>query len=210
MLLRIEVDRGRPDPDAIERCAVILEGGGIGVVPTDTVYGIAALAADGAAVAKVLAIKRREAGKPLPAQASSLEHAGAVGDLDEPVASALAGRFWPGALTIVTGLRSGTRLAFLDGRTVGLRVPDSPFCRALIERAGYLVLPSANLPGAPAPVGPDAVAGEISGAVDFFVSAGPCPLGLESTVVDATAGGVVLREGAVSSAEVAGALEGVA
>lgn len=193
--------------EQVERCAEVLRSGGIGIIPTDTVYGIAALASNEAAVGRLLELKDRASGKPLPVQAASEWDANFLGVADSQAAVALIERFWPGPLTIVMERRPGTALAFQDPGTIGIRVPASKFCLALIAEAGFLVVPSANPPGMPAPVSAEDIAPAIVGAVDFLVDAGPCPGGTESTVVDIIAGVTVIREGALSREEVMSVIE---
>jgi L-threonylcarbamoyladenylate synthase len=178
-------------------------------MPTDTVYGIAALAFNKDAVARVLEIKQRSTDKPLPVQVASLREAKALAEVDGPVAVALTGRFWPGALTIVLPRKTGpgTHLPFQQERSIGLRIPESMFCLALIEHSGYLVLPSANLPGTTAPASLEQVYPGILEQVDFVVNAGACPCGRESTVVDLTSGVRVLREGAIPASEIMRAVD---
>jgi L-threonylcarbamoyladenylate synthase len=208
-MLEIRTSKQDFTPEQVEACADVLRSGGLCIIPTDTVYGIAASASDPSAVERLLALKGRAPDKPLPVQAASAGDADLLGVADSPVAAALIERFWPGPLTVVMERRPGTDLPFQNPGTIGIRVPDSGFCLALLKRAGHLMVPSANPPGAPAPVSFEDIAAEILGAVDLAVDAGPCPGGIESTVVDVTAGALVVREGAVSAAAVAEAVEAV-
>jgi L-threonylcarbamoyladenylate synthase len=206
-LKRIDIMAGFT-PEDVERAAALLRDGGIGVVPTDTVYGLVALATHEGAVARILEMKGREAGKPLPVQVASIREANILARADGPAAVTLADRFWPGALTLVLPRRTGpaAHLPSQPEESIGIRIPDDMFCVALIEHASYLVAPSANPAGAPAPETLDAVAPEIMEAVDFAVNGGACPHGVESTVVDLTAGVRVLREGAIAASEIMDAL----
>ncbi|MHB8896524.1 MAG: L-threonylcarbamoyladenylate synthase [Candidatus Geothermincolia bacterium] len=207
-MLRTKIDQEKFEPEEVRRCAELLAAGGVGIIPTDTVYGIAALATNVGAVSRVLRIKRRQPGKPLPVQVASSWDANLLGVTDSPAATALIGQFWPGALTIVVERRPGTDLAFQDGSTIGLRVPASCFCLALISEAGFLVLPSANAPGGRPPGSPNELTEDVLESVDFLIDAGPCPGGIESTVVDVTAGVRVVREGAILRAEILAAVGG--
>ena len=183
--------------DDVARCARALKEGEIGIIPTDTVYGIAALASEEEAVARVMEIKGRPPGKPLPVQASSLADVSRIAAADDPVASALANEYWPGPLTLILPRRGGAVLPFQDEKSVGVRVPDSAFARELLAAAGFLVVPSANPAGAPPPVEVSDIAGEIIAAVDFVVDAGACKGGIESTVVRVVGATRVLRTGAI-------------
>lgn len=181
----------------VSRCKAALKAGWTGVIPTDTVYGIAGLATDPHAVSRILEIKERPPDKPLPVQADSLESAARLASFADPVAAALAREFWPGGLTLVLERRGRLELPFQEGDTIGIRVPASAFCRALAREAGYLVVPSANPPGAASPVEPSDIDSEVVEQADFLVDCGPCPGGVESTVVSLLAGVEVLREGAI-------------
>jgi L-threonylcarbamoyladenylate synthase len=210
LLFRIDIMAGFT-PGDVERAAKALLGGGLGVIPTDTVYGIAALASNKEAVAKVFEIKQRSLDKPLPVHVASIREVNALAEADGAAAATLAARFWPGPLTIVLTRRTGpgTRLPLQPAESIGLRIPYDMFCLSLIEHAGYLVVPSANLPGAPSPRTLEDVPAGIIEQMDFVVNAGACPLGVESTVVDLIGEPAVLREGAVPAADVLEMLEGL-
>jgi L-threonylcarbamoyladenylate synthase len=176
----------------------ILKRGGIGIVPTDTVYGIAGLASNGKAVSRIFEVKGRDPSKPLPVQVESTEAAGRLAWITRH-SRALAEKFWPGPLTIIMPSRPGTDLPMQDGTSIGIRVPASDNCIRIIRTVGPLVLPSANSEGSPAPAAPEEVERALLGLVDFFIDAGSCPGGVESTVVDAREGIEVLREGAIAA-----------
>jgi L-threonylcarbamoyladenylate synthase len=208
-LFRIDIMAGFM-PEDVARAAQVIQDGGVGVVPTDTVYGIAASASNEKAVRKVLRLKERSPDKPFPVHVASMREANSLALADGPDAAALANSFWPGAVTIVLARRTGpgTHLPLQPAGSIGLRIPDSMFCLALIEHAGFLVVPSANSPGEPPPRTLGEVPAGIVEEVDFTVNAGACPLGIESTVVDLTGDAVVLREGAVPQADIMKVLEG--
>ncbi len=209
-MLRIDIMAGFT-PNDVERAAEVLQGGGVGVIPTDTVYGIAALASDEKAVARVLELKERSLDKPLPVHVASIREANILAEADGPAAVALANNFWPGALTIVLKRRTGpgSHLPLQPVESIGLRIPDNMFCLALIEHAGFLVVPSANPPDAAPPRTLEDVPAGISGEVDLAVNSGACPIGVESTVVDLTGEATVLREGAIPAVDIMEVLEGL-
>ena len=189
-------------PQDVRLVSGMLQEGAVGIMPTDTVYGLAALATDEPAVARVLDIKRRPADKPLPVQVGTVREADLLADVGGP-AAALAERFWPGPLTMVLPRRPGSlHLPFQLEDSVALRVPDEMFCLAVLEHAGWLVVPSANRSGAPAPVTLREADPGLLEAVDFAVDAGACAAEMESTVVDLTGEPRVVREGAVSAADI--------
>ncbi|ABC82224.1 L-threonylcarbamoyladenylate synthase [Anaeromyxobacter dehalogenans] len=194
----------------IAAAAAVLRAGGIVVYPTETFYGLGALASDGAALARLAAAKLRPEGKPLPLVAADREQVDRVASL-EGAAARLAGRLWPGPLTLVLPARPGLSEAITAGSgTVGVRIPGSEVARALARMAGgALVSTSANLSGGPPPDRVEALDAALRAAVDHVLDAGPTPGGLPSTVV-AVAGEElrVVRPGAVSIEQVTAALAG--
>lgn len=206
---RIDIMAGFTAED-VQAVAGMLSGGCVGIVPTDTVYGIAAVATDAGAVERLAALKERPPDQPFPVHAASLREAETLA-LFGDAARRLAARFWPGALTMVLARRSGAATVppSQPEESIGLRVPDSDFCASLIEHAGCLVLPSANLRGGAPPACVADIEEELLGRVDFLVDAGRCELGVESSVVDLTGPGVrVLREGAIAAAEIMAVAQG--
>jgi L-threonylcarbamoyladenylate synthase len=189
-----------PDlPRRIEAVAALLRRGGVVAYPTETFYGLGALASDPAAVARLARAKGRPDGQPLPLVAADRAMVESVAEVG-PVAARLAERLWPGPLTLVLPARPGLPAEITAGTgTVGIRVPGSEIARALCRAAGGpVVSTSANLAGAP----PAARAGDLDpslvGRLDGVLDAGPSPGGLPSTVVRVEAGRVVLvRAGAV-------------
>jgi L-threonylcarbamoyladenylate synthase len=198
----------RADDDGTLAAAEVLGGGGVVVVPTDTVYGLAARPADADAVRAVFRAKGRPEGMHLPVLAASLEQVRGLGVDVTPAALALARRWWPGPLTMAFGFDAGGgRPSWLIGRDeVAVRIPDHDFLRALLRRTGVLVVTSANPHGAPTPrTAPDVAAG-LGPSVDLVVDGGRL-LDVPSTLVNVCgAEPVVEREGAISRAEVADAL----
>jgi len=199
-LLRISSE-GKLDGQSLEKIIGILSAGGTGVIPTDTVYGICACALNEDGVKKVLEIKKRPPDKPFPIQVASLAQANEIGDLESHTARILANSFWPGALTLVVKIRKGVKLPF-QGKTVGLRVPNSPLCLQIIGRVGPIILPSANVSGEKAPSRFHEISPEILEVIDFAVDGGACKHGIESTVVSLANGFKIEREGALSIAEI--------
>lgn len=137
------------DPDSLDRAAAFLQEGRSVVIPTDTVYGIAAIADDPRGVQEIFRLKRREHSKALAVLVSDLEMASSWGDLQEASAEVAAG--WPGALTVVVPRRPSRLDVWLggDASTIGLRIPDHRFTLDLIARVGPLAATSANVSGDP-------------------------------------------------------------
>jgi L-threonylcarbamoyladenylate synthase len=207
------VTREGPLPPAVaagvRAAAEVLRRGGVVAYPTETFYGLGALAADGAAVERLVRLKGRPDGKPLPVLAAGLDQVDALADLPA-LARRLAAAFWPGPLTVVVPARPGLHAAITGGLgTVGVRVTSSPVAAALARQAGgALVATSANLAGEPPAASPAALDPALVARLDLVLDGGPTPGGLASTVVALEGGGLrLLRAGAIPAervAEVAG------
>jgi L-threonylcarbamoyladenylate synthase len=195
-------DLPRDLQQAIAAAAEVLRKGGLVVFPTDTVYGVGALAWDPAAVQRIYVVKERPADKPLQVMLARVEEIESVAEMT-PVARALAERFLPGGLTLVLRRRPNVPDAITaGGETVAVRVPDHPIVRALVEALGApLAATSANRSGEPAPVDAEGARAQLGDRVEFVLDGGRCPQAQESTIVDATVSPPqVLREGAVPRA----------
>lgn len=178
------------------------------VIPTDTVYGVAADAFSAAAVARLLAAKGRSRQSPPPVLVAGLTTMRAlVAEVPEAV-ERLVERFWPGGLTIV--LPAQPSLSWDLGETAGtvaVRMPDHHIALEVLEECGPLAVSSANLTGRPPAIAVDDARDMLRDAVSVYVDGGPSVHGAASTIVDAT--GLVtgeravriLREGVVSRAE---------
>ena len=179
---------------------LILEGHPV-AVPTETVYGLAADATNGAAVAQIYAAKGRPSFNPLIVHVPDLAAALAIGEFDA-AALDLAERHWPGPLTLVVPLKEDAPIASLVTAglpTIGLRVPAHPVMQALLRAVGRpLAAPSANASGSISPTRASHVLASLGGRVPLILDAGPCEQGLESTIVAATGGPLrLLRPGPV-------------
>lgn len=169
--------------------------------PTETVYGLGANALDARAVARIFAAKERPADNPLIVHLAGESGLAFVATDVPPLARRLAAQFWPGPLTLVVPAAPAIPAVVTGGLpTVAVRVPDHPVALALLDAAGVPVAaPSANRSGRPSPTTAAHVADDLGGRIDLVLDAGPCELGVESTVVDARGDRpVVLREGAVT------------
>ncbi len=194
----------------IERAVSVLRRGGLVAFPTDTLYALGADALSDAAVDRVVEIKGREAGKPLPLFVDGLEMAETVAVFSD-AARRLARRFWPGALTLVLPRQpSFVSKALVGGETVALRVPKHDVALAIVRLLGRPVTgTSANLAGGDNPSTPDEVRRQIGANVDFVLDGGRCPVSLPSTIVswDDVGEVLVLRQGALDEESVRRALE---
>ena len=186
-----------PDPAVVEvAAAALLEGLIIGLA-TDTVYGLAARAADGAAVERIYVAKNRPEHLALPVLVSDPDQADSVAHIGD-LAAALIDGFWPGGLTIVCPARPG---GSGQPATVGLRWPRHALAVALCRAVGPLATTSANRHGQP-PATTAATVSEVFGDQIALVLDGGACLGAPSTVVDATGSELVLlREGVIPWSE---------
>ncbi len=182
-----------------------LSAGKCVAVPTETVYGLAADATNGLAIARIFEMKGRPRFNPLICHIASLPMAEGHGTFDE-TARKLARAFWPGPLTLVVAKRRDSNISELATAgldTVALRWPRGP-ASELIERFGRpLAAPSANKSGKISPTTAGHVAEEYGDANLLILDGGPCPVGLESTVVKPVRNAIVLlRPGIVTAAEI--------
>ncbi len=171
--------------------AAVLNRGGVVIVPTDTVYGVACHPDFPEALDRIRAMKGRDAEKPFQLLAASVEAVRADGALWTDEAARLAAH-WPGALTLV--------LPTSKGHVEGYRVPDAPLLRSLIAACGgTLRCTSVNLSGEPPAKDADEAAQNLGAAVDLLLDGGPAKLGTSSTVAQLTKDGMIkiLREGSV-------------
>ena len=190
---------------AIAAAAACLAGGGLVAFPTETVYGLGADARNGKAVARLYAAKGRPAFNPLIAHVGSIEAARRLGRFDA-AAEKLAGAFWPGPLTLVLpklpdcGV-ADLALAGLD--SVAVRVPAHPVARALLAAfGGPVVAPSANRSGHVSPTSAAHVLADLRGRIDMVIDAGPCAVGVESTIVACLDEPTLLRPGGLAREEI--------
>ena len=209
---------------ALERAAAHVRAGGLLILPTDTVYGIGALASDAAGVSRLLAAKGRDRRMPPPVLVADPAQAFDVVARLPDAARALIGAFWPGALTLVLDARADLDWDLGEsGGTVALRMPDHPLALELLRRTGPMAVTSANRTGlAPATdaaaalaafpgrvaLADDAAAGP-HGADILLLDGGPTPGPVPSTIVSLAGGSpgpIVVREGVVPRAELAAVL----
>lgn len=169
----------------ILRAGQILRTGGLCVIPTETVYGLAANALDRDAVLGIFRAKNRPADNPLIVHISSLDQLSQVVRKVPRHALELAEKFWPGPLTLVMPRASCIGDEVTGGLdTVGVRMPSNEHARAIIDAAGVpLAAPSCNLSGKPSPTCLRHVLEDMDGRVDAIVDGGECSVGVESTVL---------------------------
>lgn len=201
------------DMSAIARAAAVLRAGGLVAVPTETVYGLAADADNPRAVRAIFEAKGRPADHPVIVHVSGVTDLASWAVRVPESALTLAQAFWPGPLTMVLERSARAHDGLTGGQpTVGLRAPAHPWVRALLaEFGGALAAPSANRFGRISPTTAEHVRSDLGerpeGCVDLILDGGPCPLGIESTIVDLT-GRVprLLRPGSITPAQLGAAL----
>ena len=195
--------------DDMSAAADIIRNGGLVAVPTETVYGLAGSGLDESAVRKIYDVKGRPAVKPLSLMVAD---ASAMDEYCEDVpaqAKLLAGRFWPGPLTIVLRAKPAVPdIVRAGGATVGLRCPDHALTLEALRRAKLpFAAPSANPSGAESPKNAQKVLEYFDGKIDAVIDGGECGIGRESTIIDMSAAPYkILRPGALGEDEIADAL----
>lgn len=188
------------DPGVFPLALQILRAGGMVAFPTDTVYGLGALAFDSQAVDRLYQAKIRAASKAIAVLIGELGQLAQVTGGVTPSAERLAGRFWPGALTLVVPGHPGLPKNLSPQPTIGVRMPDHAFARELLRQAGPLAVTSANLSGGENPRNAAEVLAQLAGRVDLVIDGGEVSGGIPSTVVDCTGDSpVILRAGAISA-----------
>ena len=198
-----------PVGTSVDRALEILRNGGVVAIPTETVYGLAADASNEVAVQRIFTVKGRPADHPLIvhiATAGQLTHWAAT---DPPSAALLADTCWPGPLTLLLDKAAHVLSVVTGGReTVGLRVPAHLLTTELLTRfGGGLAAPSANRFGKVSPTTAAHVVADLGNAVDYVLDGGPCPVGVESTIVDCTTDPPqILRPGGIATEVIAAVL----
>ena len=187
----IKIDSQEPREEDLQEAASVIQNGGLVIIPTETVYGIAANMLNKDAMRRLNQIKERPKDKPFSLLIDKKETVEEYAK-DIPISAyKLMEKFWPGPLTLV--------LKSKNNGTVGLRMPDNESALKIISLAGVpIVCPSANISGKPAPVDFEQAISDLDGKVDLAVDDGKVKLGLESSVVDlSTNTPRVLREAAI-------------
>jgi L-threonylcarbamoyladenylate synthase len=192
------------DANSIEVAKEYLKTCGIIVFPTETVYGVGALATCEKAVERIYMLKKRDKSKPMLLHVSSKEElAKYATNLNEMVVK-LAEKFWPGSLSfILRASNSAPKYAVAADGTIGLRMPNDEFFLCLSEEVGPLIATSANISNQPSPLTIEDATSQLGNPVDLYVDGGRVKKGKASTVMDMTKfPPVVLREGAVRIEEI--------
>ncbi len=197
----LAVDPHAPEPDVIADAARVLHAGGLVAFPTETVYGLGALALDAQAVARIFVAKGRPPTDPLIVHVSAVGHLAQVLASEPPALRLLADRFWPGPLTVIGPRHPHVPEAVTaSGPSVAVRVPAHPVAQALLRATGApIAAPSANRFSHPSPTTAAHVSADLDGRIDLVLDGGPTPVGVESTIIDLTQSPpAVLRPGGVT------------
>ncbi len=206
MTLIVRVEPERPDEAELERAASVIRAGGLVAFPTETVYGLGADAMQESAVRKIFEAKGRPADNPL------IVHVGRRGDVERVAegvseeSSRLIERFWPGPLTLVLRRKAEVPAIVSAGLpTIAVRMPAGAIALELIRRAATpIAAPSANRSGRPSPTSAAHVSDDLGGRIDMIVDGGQTEIGIESTVLDMSAGApTILRPGWVTGEQIA-------
>jgi L-threonylcarbamoyladenylate synthase len=183
----------------------ILKGGGLVAFPTDTVYGLGALASNVEAIKRIYEVKQRPLSKAMPLLLSDYTEAEGVVVHISDIARLLMQKFWPGALTLVFKKAAWLpAIVTAGGDTVALRVPNHQVAIALIKGVGMpLVGTSANKSGLNSPITAGEVKTQLGDKIDLIIDGGTSSLSIESTIVDVTFEPPrILREGAIPRTEI--------
>lgn len=184
----IKIDAENPEEAYLQEAAVILRQGGLVAFPTETVYGLGAAVNHRRAIQRLYSVKGRPADNPLIVHLDSFGRLPEVAAAIPPAARLLAGKFWPGPLTMVLSKKETVPEEISAGLpTVAVRIPAHLVALRLLTLAGIPVAaPSANLSGRPSPTRGIHVAEDLNGLVEMILDAGSTGIGVESTVLDLT------------------------
>jgi len=191
------------DPFVYKTALDILQSGGLVAFPTDTVYGLGALAFDGNAIESIYTAKERPLEKAVPILIGEIMDTIKVTTELPRSARILASRFWPGPLTCVLTKNPSLPEAVSATSTVGVRIPDHGVARILLRATGPMAVTSASISGKESPSTAEEVFAQLNGRIELIIDGGKTPGGVPSTVVDCTGEEIkILREGPISLEEI--------
>ncbi len=197
------------DQDAITQALAVLNAGGLVAFPTDTVYGLAARVDNPGGVDRLYEAKSRSGSKAIAVLLGEVDQLALLTPGLTPAAERLAARFWPGALTLVIPKHPNLPANLSPMPTVGVRMPNHAFARALMRATGPLATSSANLSGDANTVTARQVMEQLAGRLELVLDGGTAPGGVPSTVVDCTQDQPkILRQGAISEKDIRKVWEG--
>lgn len=194
-------------PQATESALSQLNNDNLVAFPTDTVYGLGAMAFNAKAIDKLFLAKGRDSSKAIAVLVGNKAALSRVAEHFGRMALQLAEYFWPGPLTLVVSRHPDLPLNLSPTRTIGVRMPDHPSALALLNNTGPLAVTSANLSNQPNTNTAEEVLKQLDGRIPLVLDGGRTPGGSPSTVVDCTkTKPVILREGPISLEELEFAL----
>ncbi|HCK66720.1 MAG TPA: threonylcarbamoyl-AMP synthase [Anaerolineae bacterium] len=183
----------------IQTALEVLQNGGIVAFPTDTVYGLGALAFDNSAIESIYVAKNRPIEKAIPVLVGDVKDFEVVASSIPEMAKRFAEKFLPGPLTCVIPKKSSLPPAISSTNTVAVRIPNHPDALNLLKLAGAMAVTSANISGAESPVTAKEVYKQLNGRIPLILDGGKTPGGIPSTLVDCTKETpIILREGPIS------------
>ena len=194
-------------PQTISVALQILHSGGLVAFPTDTVYGVGALAFDEKAVESIYAAKERPVEKAIPVLIGDQADLGKVAEDIPILATKLIARFWPGPLTVLVPKKPSLPVVVSATSTVGVRVPDHAVARSLLNLTGPMAVTSANISSQPSPTTADEVYQQLGSRIPLIIDGGRTPGGVPSTLVDCSGSEIqILREGPISREQLLNAI----
>lgn len=183
----------------IRSAVEILQKGGLAAFPTDTVYGLGALAFEDRAIESIYVAKNRPVEKAIPILIGDVDALDLIAESIPEMARIFASRFWPGPLTCVVPKKQTLPRAVSATSTVAVRIPNHPDARALLRAAGPMAVTSANISGQANPCTAQEVYEQLNGRIPLILDGGRTPGGIPSTLVDCTGDQpIILREGPIS------------
>lgn len=197
-----KIDKNKIEESVIQEAGEILKSGGLVAFPTETVYGLGAIALDEEAAKKTYAAKGRPSDNPLIVHIADKEDLKKIAVNIPPETETLMSRFWPGPLTMIFEKSSIVPYGTTGGLdTVAVRMPSDPIAMSLIAAAGgFVSAPSANTSGRPSPTTAEHVEEDLAGKIDMILDGGSVDIGLESTILDMTVSPpMILRPGAITA-----------
>ena len=183
-MTRVWSIEGAPSSADTASIAALLQSGGVVVLPTDTIYGLHALAGDRKAVERIATLKGRDADKPFIVLGASIEQLEQAGAFFSVAVRGIVEQLWPGPLTAIVPLNRELAAA-RQANTLAVRVPDLSWLRSIIETAGPLVSTSVNRSAEPPLESPSQLSPDLQNAIDGVADAGPLG-GKPSVLVDFT------------------------
>jgi len=187
---------------AIPHAVDILKHGGLVAFPTDTVYGVGALASSPDTIECIFTVKGRNRSQAVAILIEDLSDLDSVATNIPQIAHTLAKEYWPGPLTIILPRHPKLPAIIAPTQTVGIRIPDHPFTLKLLRKTGPLAVTSANRSGGESPITAQQVLKHLAGRIHLIIDGGQTPGGIPSTVVDCTTPELkILREGPITLEE---------